>query len=168
MLTEQGTAIASALELAEKSFEAEPGGGRAVVLITDGENHDEAALDAAKRSFDNGTVLMPVGAGTQEGGPIPSGDWEGSSYKRDEKGEVVRTRLNDDLLRKLAATAGGQARNISQGEREIAAIAREVNQLEKRALEVRSYSELNAWYQWFLLPAILLLGLELAIGYFKK
>lgn len=168
LLTEQGTAIAPALELAEKSFEAEPGGGRAVVLITDGENHDEEALKAAKKSFDDGTLILTVGAGTADGGPIPTADWEGSQYKRDENGEIVRTRLNEDLLRKIALAGGGQALNISQGDRAVATIEREVGNLEKRAMEVRSTSEMESWYQWFLLPALLLLGFETALSFWKK
>ncbi|MBC7776595.1 MAG: VWA domain-containing protein [Phycisphaerae bacterium] len=168
LLTEQGTAIASALELAEKSFEAEPGGGRAVVLITDGENHDEEALDAAKKSYDNGTVILPVGAGTTDGGPIPTSDWEGSQYKRDEKGDVVRTRLNEDLLRKIALAGGGQALSVSQSDRAVAAIERKVGGLEKKAMEVRSLDEMESWYQWFLLPVLLFLGLEMAISFWKK
>ncbi len=168
LLTEQGTAIGSALELAEKSFEAEPGGGRAVVLITDGENHDEEALDAAKKSFDNGTIVIAVGAGTTDGGPIPTSDWEGSQYKRDEKGAVVRTRINEDLLRKIALAGGGQALSISQSDRTVSAIAREVGGLEKRALEVRSFSALESWYQWFLWPVLLFLGLEVLILPIKK
>lgn len=168
LLTEQGTAIASALELAEKSFESEPGGGRAVILITDGENHDEEALDAAKQSFDNGTVIIAVGAGTSTGGPIPTSDWEGSQYKRDEKGEVVRTKLNEDLLRKIALAGGGQSLNVSQGDRAVAAIQKEIDALDKRALEVRSYNELASWYQWFLLPALLLLGLDNRLSFVSK
>jgi len=168
LLTEQGTAIASALELAERSFEAEPGGGRAIVLITDGENHDEEALDAARKSFDNGTVVMAVGAGTTDGGPIPTSDWEGSQYKRDENGEIVRTRINEELLGKIAVAGGGEVLNLRQSDQAVSAIEREVGGLQKRALEVRSSSELNSWYQWVLLPAILLLVLELAISFQKK
>lgn len=168
LLTEQGTAIASALELAEKSFEAEPGGGRAVVLITDGENHDEEALEAAKKSYDNGTVILAVGAGTSDGGPIPSGDWEGSQYKRDEKGEIVRTRLNEKLLGQIAVAGGGQALNVSQIDRTVAAIDKEVAGLEKREMEVRSFSELESWYQWFLWPVLLFLGLETMISFNQR
>ncbi|MFN0035879.1 MAG: VWA domain-containing protein [Saprospiraceae bacterium] len=168
LLTEQGTAIAPALALAEKSFEAAPGGGRAVVLITDGENHDEDALDAAETSFDNGTVVIVVGAGTANGGPVPTGDWEGSQYKRDENGELVRTRLNEDLLRKIALAGGGQALSISQSDRAVAAIEHTVGTLQKRDLELRSLSELESWYQWVLLPALLLLVVETLISFKKK
>jgi len=168
LLTEQGTAIAAALELADKSFESEPGGGRAIVLITDGENHDEEALNAAKKSYNSGAVILAVGAGTSEGGPIPTSDWEGSQYKRDEKGDVVRTRLNEDLLRKIALAGGGQVLNISQSNRAVSTIEREVGNLEKRAMEVRSLDEMVSWYQWFLLPALFFLGVESVISVRKK
>jgi len=168
LLTEQGTALASALELAEKSFEAEPGGGRAIILITDGENHDEEALDAAKKAFENGAMVLAVGAGTPTGGPIPTSDWEGGQYKRDEKGEVVRTRLNEELLRKIAAAGGAQALSITQSERAVSTIVREVGNLEKKAVEMRSSAELESWYQWFLWPVLLFLGLEAAISFRKK
>ena len=168
LLTEQGTAIASALELAGKSFEADPGGGRGIVLVTDGETHDEEALDAAQKSFESGTVIFAVGAGTSQGGPIPTSDWEGSQYKRDEKGEVVRTRLNEDLLRKIARAGGGQSLSISQSDRAVTVIEREVAGLEKRNLEVRSMDEMESWYQWFLLPALLFFGLEAAISLRKN
>jgi len=168
LLTEQGTAISSALELAEKSFEADPGGGRAILLITDGENHDEEALDAARTAYGNGSIVLTIGAGTPEGGPIPTSDWEGGQYKRDDKGEVVRTRLNEDLLHKIASAGGTQALSITQSDRAVSTIVREVGNLEKRALEIRSSAELESWYQWFLWPALLLLGLDLAISFRKK
>lgn len=168
LLTEQGTAIAPALQLADKSFESEPGSGRAVILITDGENHDEEAIDAAKKSYNDGTVILPVGAGTVDGGPIPTSDWEGSQLKRDEKGEVVRTRLNEEVLRKIALAGGSQSLNISQGERALAVIQKAVKGLDKRALEVRSLDEMASWYQWFLLPALFFLGLETILTFRKK
>ena len=168
LLTEQGTAIAPALQLAYKSFESEPGGGRAVILITDGENHDEEAIDEAEKSYKNGTIIIPVGAGTADGGPIPVSDWQGNQLKRDEKGEVVYTRLNEDVLRKIALAGGSQSLNISQGNRALAAIQKAVKGLDKRALEVQSLSEMASWYQWFLLPALFFLGLETVISFRKR
>lgn len=168
LLTEQGTAITSALELAQKSFDYESGGGRGIVLITDGENHDEEAVEMAKKLYDEGITIIPVGAGKPEGGPIPLGDWEGGQYKRDENGEIVITRLNEDLLRKIALAGGGNAFNIQQGDRAVEAVTRSLSTLEKRAVQVRSFDELEFWYQWFLLPAILLLGLEVILSNWKK
>ncbi|MBN8677886.1 MAG: VWA domain-containing protein [Chitinophagales bacterium] len=168
LLTEQGTAIGQALELAEKSFHAGEGGGRAVILITDGENHDEEAVNVAKRLYDNGISITTVGAGTPEGGPIPLGDWEGGQYKHDENGEVVRSKLNEDLLRKIAQAGNGSVWSLQQGDRAVKAITQEMTQLEKRAIEVLSLDELESWYQWLLLPALLLLGLDSFIVYWQN
>lgn len=168
LITEQGTAIPAAIEVAKKSFGYEPGGGRAIILITDGEDHDEGAVDKADRAFDDGVVTYAVGAGTLGGGPIPTGSLGGSQYKRDDDGEIVQTKLNENLLRKIALAGGGQAFNISQGDAAISALRREVDNLQKRELEVRSFAEFESWYQWFLLPALLLLLVEFFISFRKK
>ncbi|MFN0217130.1 MAG: VWA domain-containing protein [Saprospiraceae bacterium] len=165
LLTEQGTAIASALELAEKSFEAQAGGGYgAVVLITDGENHDEVTLEAVKNLKEKGGIVLPVGVGTSGGGPIPTSDWEGSQFKHDENGEIVLTRLNEAMLQKMAESGGTQALNVSRGEQAEGAVVREAGNLKKRAIEVHSLTERNSYYQWFLLPALLLLAIEKAFS----
>lgn len=168
MLTEQGTAIGPAFALADKSFDEEPGGGRAIILITDGEDHDEEAVDAAKASYDKGAQIACVGAGTTDGGPIPENVGEFSQYKRDDKGEIVRTRLNEDLLKKIAQAGGGQAYNLSQGDRAVQALERMIDGLAKRPREVRSQNELESRYQWFLFAAILFLGVETLIRFNKK
>lgn len=168
MLTEQGTAIASALELADKSFDSGSGGGKAVILITDGENHDEEAVDMAKKLHDKGIVITAIGAGTSDGGPIPVGDWEGGQYKRDEKGEVVRTRLNEELLQKMASAGGGGVYHIQQGDRAVQSVINSMSALEKSTISVQSSDELESWYQWWLLPALILLGIETLLTYWKK
>jgi Ca-activated chloride channel family protein len=168
LITEQGTAIPAALELASRSFGYEPGGGRAVILITDGESHDDDAANAAEEAYDNGIVIYTIGAGTLSGGPIPTGGFGDAQYKRDDKGKIVRTQLDETLLQKMAYGGGGQAFNISQGDAAISALRREVDGLQKRQLEVRSFAEFESWYQWFLLPAFLLLLLEIFVSYKKR
>ena len=166
LVTAQGTAIAEAIKLAESSFDAENGAGRAIVLITDGENHDSDAIDAVKAAFRAGIVTFPVGAGTQEGGFIPTNNMGESRYKRDEQGDIVRTRLNEQLLRDLALSGGaGSVRNIRDGDHAIAALSEEIAGLSKRRLEVPSSSNLETLYQWLLLPAIILLLLSIWIKF---
>ena len=166
LITAQGTAIPKAIDLASQSFDPEPGGGRAIILITDGENHDEDAVSRAKEAFQDGIVLFAVGAGTPSGGPIPAGiSGEGGVFKRDEQGEIVRTRMDETLLQKLAVAGGGVDYRITQGDAAVAAIRREVNRLQKREHEVRSYSEYESYFQWFLLPAFILLVLEAWIAW---
>lgn len=168
LITEQGTAIGAAIKVAQQSYSSEPGGGRAIILITDGEDHDEEAEDAAKNALDDGIVIYSVGAGTIGGGPIPTGGIGNSQYKRDEAGEIVRTRMNEVLLHKISSEGGGQLYNISQGDAAVSALKREVSNLQKRELEVRSYAEFESWYQWFLLPALLLLALDYFVSLKKK
>lgn len=161
LITAQGTAIPRAIDLASQSFDPEPGGGRAIVLITDGENHDANAEAKAAEAFQDGVILFAVGAGTPTGGPIPMGvSGEGDVFKRDEAGEIVRTRMDEALLQKLAAAGGGVDYRVTQGDAAVAAIRREVDRLQKREHEVRSFSEYDSYFQWFLFPAFLLLVLE--------
>jgi len=164
LLTQQGTAIPEAIALAQKSFDAQPGGGRAVILITDGENHDEDAVSQASDAFSDGVVIYAVGAGTPEGAPIPVGGIGATQYKRDERGDVVRTRLDESAIRKIALAGGGRAYNVAQDDAAIQTLKNEVAQLQKRDLEVRSFAELESYFQWFLLPALLLLLGEFWLG----
>lgn len=161
LITAQGTAIPRALDLATQYFDPNPGSGRALVLITDGEDHSGEAVNRVARAYSDGIVTFAVGAGTPTGGPIPAGyGSEGGAYKRDDQGAIVRTRLDEALLQKLATAGGGAAYRVTQGDVAVQAIRREVGRLEKRALEVRSFTEFESYFQWFLLPAFLLLALE--------
>lgn len=167
LITAQGTAVPAAIDLAIKSFGNEPA-GRALILITDGENHDEDAVGRAEAAFDDGIVIFPVGAGTAEGGPIPTADSEFSEYKRDEDGEQVITKLNESLLHDIAQAAGGRVFNVGKGDAAISALKREIDGLEKRDIAVRSFSEFESYYQWFLLPGLLLLVLEGWLGWRRR
>ncbi len=158
LVTEQGTAIPAAIDLAEKSFDAQPGGGRALILITDGENHDADAVSRASAAFGDGTVVYAVGVGTAEGAPIPTGVQADGQYKRDEQGDIVRTRLDEAALRQIALAGGGRAYLIAQGDAVLRSLKREVGQLQKRDIAIRSFAEHESWFQYFLLPALLLLG----------
>lgn len=81
-------------------------------------------------------------------------------FKRDESNNIVRTKLNESLLRKIALSGGGKSFLLGEGDRAISTLQREINGLEKREMSVRSYAEFESWYQWFLLPALLLLFLD--------
>ncbi|MFN8304975.1 MAG: VWA domain-containing protein [Saprospiraceae bacterium] len=167
LMTMQGTAIPAAISRAEEAFDPETPAGRALVLITDGEDHDEGAVDKAAEAHDNGLLIMTVGAGTTAGGPIPWSADGAAGYKRDEKGNLVRTSLNETLLRDVARAGGGQAYHISQGDEAVEAIRKTLDALEKHEVAVRSYTEFESYYQWLLLPALLLLLAETWI-FWKK
>jgi Ca-activated chloride channel homolog len=170
LISEQGTAITEAIDLAIASFDPTEKAGRAVILLTDGENHDDKAIDVAEKAFDEGIVITSVGVGTAEGGSIPIGvGINGSSVKRDENGEVIRSKLNEKLIFDLAKAGGGTSYNLSQGESIIQSITTSIEQLKKRNIETRSYSTFESYYQWFLLPGLLLLLLEFLMPFrFRK
>lgn len=166
MISAQGTAIPAAIDLAEQSFDPETPAGRALVIITDGENHDADAVERAAEAREKGLRIFAVGAGTAAGGPIPLGPGV-QGFKRDADGEVVRTRLNETLLHDLAQAGGSQAMYVGQGDAAVEALRQAVDQLEKHEVEMRSFTEFESYFQWLLLPALLLLALEAWI-FWKK
>ncbi len=171
LISAQGTALEPALDLAGRAFDPEFGAGRAIVLITDGEDHDEGAVTKAESLFAEGTVIFTVGAGSVEGAPVPealAATGSEKPYKVDEKGEMVRSRLNETLLRDIARAGGGRSFNLAQGTAAIEAIRQEIKRLPKRNIAVRSFAASESWYQWFLLPALLLLLLDAWLPWRKQ
>ena len=168
LITEQGTAIPAAIDLAAESFDASQGGGRMLILISDGENHDEEAIDRAKTASNDGLIICTVGVGTAAGGPIPLQDGVNDLYKRDEQGQIVTTHLDETLLAEVAHAGNGSTYNLNQGDRVVAALRREVDKLQKHTVEVRSISEFDSYYAWFLFPAIILLAFEQWLLFYSK
>ena len=168
LLTEQGTDIAAAIQVAQKSFDPEPGGGRMLVIFSDGETHDEGVLDAAEDAFRNGTLIYTIGAGTESGGPIPTGGSGDGQYKRDENNELIRTRLEESNMQKIALSGGGESFNIRLGDAFVTSIKNTASGLQKRTIEVRSFADYESRYQWFLFPAILFLVFDRFISYKKS
>jgi Ca-activated chloride channel family protein len=167
LITNQGTNIQSVIKMASNAFDPEPS-GRALILITDGEDQEEGALAQAETAFADGMVLYPVGIGTTEGGSIPLPGVRENNYKRDTEDKVVISTLNEGLLNQLANAGGGRAFNVNQGDAAIRALKKEMDGLKKRELEVRSVSSYESYYQWFLLPGVLLLLLEMLIQWRKR
>src|SRR5690606_16907853 len=98
----QGTAISEAIDLAERSFEKDNKHHKALIIISDGESHDQDAIDRARKAGENGLLVFTVGVGTQEGGYIPTIYAGQRSVKTDNTGNPVRTILNEKMLSDLA------------------------------------------------------------------
>lgn len=156
LVSTQGTAIPAAIALAQRSFDPEGDTGRGLVLITDGENHDEDAIEQATEAFGAGVVVYTVGAGTPEGGYIPLEGAQGQ-FKREEDGSLIRTRLNLELLRGLATAGGGKAYLLAQGDAALNSLVQEIGSLAKRQVTMKNSTQSEPRFQWFLFPAILLL-----------
>ncbi len=152
----QGTEIGQALTLATLSFSNNRDAGRVIVLITDGESHDSSALDAAKRAAEQGVKIFAVGIGTPDGAPVKvNGEW-----LKDEKDEMVVSRLNEELLQQITAATGGgyiRATNAAFGLEEIVG---EIEKIEQGELTTLSFEEYNEQFQWILAIAAILLVLE--------
>lgn len=152
----QGTEIGQALTLASLSFSNNRDAGRVIILITDGETHDNTALDAAQRAAEQGIRIYAVGIGTPDGAPVKvNGEW-----LKDEKDEMVVSRLNEELLQQITAATGGgyiRATNAAFGLDEIVS---EIEKIEQGELTTLSFEEYNEQFQWILAVAAVLLLLE--------
>jgi len=167
-MPQQGTAIAAALDEARRLLEGGSRGGaaKAVLLVSDGEDQEGAALDAAKALGDAGIRVYSVAVGTQPGAPIPLTDAKGAmtGYKKDSRGQPVLTRADASMLQDIAATAGGKLLEGSGGDLGILQLVSELEKLQKGELESRlsvQYADRSAQVAW---PAFLLLCAAAMLG----
>lgn len=166
MIPNQGTAIADAIGLAEQSFEENNKSHKALIIITDGENHDEDAVSRAGEARENGMLIFTVGVGTEAGSFIPVVENGRETYKRDNTGNPVMSRLNEKTLRQVAEAGDGAYFNLSAGSnRVLEALKARIGEMEKRELEQRVFSEYNSYFQWFVGLAILILLIEFLVSY---
>jgi Ca-activated chloride channel family protein len=161
LITTQGTDIAGAIDLAMKSFTANKNVGKAIILITDGENHEEGALEAAKRAAEAGMHIFILGVGSTQGAPIRL---PGSNdYKKDNSGNVVMTKLNEDMCRQIAAAGKGSYIHIDNSSTALQQLSKEFDTLAKGESEVTVYNEFDEQFQAFALLAFILLLIEMCI-----
>lgn len=161
MVSSQGTAISDALELAATFFD-DPQTSKLVILISDGEDHGEGSAEAAKAAEENGIKIITVGVGTKKGGPIPiKQNGITQSFKRDNQGEVVVTKMYPEQLKEIAEiTKGGYVYGNSS--REVTEYVKNaLENIEKTEFESKEVSLYDSQFQWFLGGAFLLLFIEL-------
>lgn len=164
----QGTAITEAIDLAQKAFEQDKAYQRAMIIITDGEDHDGDAIAKAKEAAETGLNIFTIGVGTTEGAFVPFSVQGQEQYKRDEAGNPVKSALNVVLVNDLASAGNGKAYFIDQGNEIIGAIKKDIDLLEKQEVEQKSFSQYASYFQYFLIFALLLLVLDFFIPAHKK
>lgn len=162
----QGTSIGDALQKADIAFGDETDRFRSIVLITDGETHDEDALTKAKELAGKGVMINTVGIGSVEGSTIM--DTATAAPKRDESGQIVVSKLNAQLLQQIAATTNGTYIHLESAEAAVKQVLSQYSQIEKKALGDTSLYTYNTFYKWMALPMLLLLLTELFIPDRKK
>jgi len=154
----QGTAIGDAVRLAIKTKqEREASGEGAIIILTDGEDHDSDAPAAIEEAGNEGWVTFILGVGTETGGRIPVIIDGNKDLKRDESGQPVVTKLNEPLMKQLAEQGHGRYFNLNTSTSIIEDLRKELATLERTQLERRSFSEHKSYFQWFLLPGLLLI-----------
>jgi Ca-activated chloride channel family protein len=161
----QGTSIGDAIHLALKNFPVDEKTGRAIVLLTDGEDHHSDPVGAAQEAKEKGVVILTIGIGTPKGDVIKERDAQGkvTSFHK-YKGEIVVSALDDALLGKIAAITGGHYYRASSTDAEIDEIANIINGFEKKEFATKLFERLEERYQIFALIGLLLLIIEFFYG----
>jgi len=160
----QGTAISEAIDLALRAFQDDAQFQRALVVVTDGENHDEEAIAKAKEAREKGLVIFTVGVGTEEGGYVPYEERGREQYKKDKAGVAIKSKLNLNLLRDLSDAGNGKYYLIQQGEKVVNELKAEIERIEKQEVEQRSFTEYASYFQYFLAIGLLLMLVEYLIN----
>lgn len=161
----QGTAIGSAIDLAVESFDPESPAGKAVIVLSDGENHEDDALGAAKNAAKKGIQVHCIGMGSAQGVPIPvyrKGRKTGE-YRKDQEGNAVVTKLNEDMLIDIARAGDGvyvQASNANTG---LGYLFEEIAKLETAEIDSKVFADYNDHFQYFLVIALGFLILDLLL-----
>ena len=161
LISTQGTDIRGAIDLAMKSFTPNEGVGRAIVLITDGENHEGGAVEAAKEAASKGVRVFVLGVGSPDGAPIPT---EGlNEFRRDKDGNVIVTRLNEQMCQEIAQAGNGMYVRVDNTNRAERALNAEINKLAKADVETQVFTEFDEQFQVLAWLALLLLAAEIMI-----
>ena len=161
MIATQGTDIAAAINMAASSFTQEEGIGKAIIVITDGEDHEGGAIEAAEAAKKKGMRVYVLGVGSTNGAPIPipgTGD-----YMKDNTGNTVMSALNEDMCKQLAAAGGGVYIHVENNSAAQQQLDNELDKLAKKETSTTVYSDYDEQFQAFGLLALLLLIIEICI-----
>ncbi len=146
LITTQGTDIGGAINLAMKSFTQQENVARAVILITDGENHEGGAVEAATEAAKKGIHVFVLGIGSPDGSPIPVGNGS-NNFRQDREGNVIITRLNEQMCKDLAKAGNGMYIRVDNTNSAERLLNSEIGKLSKTDVESQVYSEYNEQFQ---------------------
>ncbi|MEY3052436.1 MAG: hypothetical protein RLY31_2221 [Bacteroidota bacterium] len=164
----QGTSIARAIDAARLYFPDDDASHKALVLISDSEDHDgEVLQDARRQAVERGTFLFTVGVGTPEGSLIPVVERGRKDYKRDEHGELVRSRLDESVLRELARAGGGAYFSANDVQPVVDALRERIDRLDKNTYETRAFTDYESYFHYFIAVALLLTAADFLLSYRK-
>ena len=151
MLSSQGTAINEAIELAKTYYDNEEQTNRVLIIISDGEDHSDVASNVAEEASDEGIRIFTIGVGDIKGGRIPiKRNGILLNYKKDNQGETVITKLNEETLKDIAEEANGAYINGNNTADVIKEIKDILNTMDKTEFEAKEFADFKDQFQWFL------------------
>ncbi|MBT3621610.1 MAG: VWA domain-containing protein [Flavobacteriales bacterium] len=161
----QGTEIAEAIDLSMQSFDMENAQNKAIIIITDGESHDEKAIESAQQANELGILVHTLGMGLSKGGPIPIYNKYGNrtGYRKDRDGNTVVSKLNENLLQQIASAGKGTYVRANNSKAGLSTLFAEINKMEKKEIGTMVFTEYKDRFQLFLGAALLLLLLDLIL-----
>lgn len=169
LISTQGTAIGNAIDLCVQSLEnAGEEGSKAILVISDGENHEDNAIEAAKKAGEKNILVLTAGIGSVDGVPIP--DFYGGrrrGFKKDNNGEVVISRLNEDILKQVATATGGSYVRVSDTRLAQNHLVNEISKLETTETSQQSVTDYESHFQYLIGLALLLFTIDFFLSYRK-
>ena len=157
LITTQGTDLARAISLSQSCFTHREHIGRAIIVITDGEDHEGGALDAAREAYKKGINVFILGVGTSKGAPIPDGN---GGYLKDNSGQTVLSALNEQMCQQVAKAGNGVYIHVDNTSDAQEKINKELSKLQSGISDTVVYSEYNEQFQIFGIILLLLLIVE--------
>lgn len=162
LISKQGTAIGEAINLATRSFTPQEGVGRAIIVITDGENHEGGAVEAAQEAAEKGMQVFVLGVGSPDGSPIPAEDGS-NNFRRDKDGNVIVTRLNEQMCQEIAKAGNGMYIRVDNTNSAEKVLNNEIAKLSKADVESQVYTEFDEQFQALAWLVLILLVVEMLI-----
>lgn len=156
----QGTSIASAIDLGMRSFSPGSSKSKALIIITDGENHEDDPVGKAKEAASEGIVIHTIGIGSSEGVPISMNINGRNEFLKDQEGNTVITKLDENILKEIAVTGNGMYVRASNTNIGLDQIFNEIKQMKKEELEGTMYTEYNDQFQIFAGASLLFLLID--------
>ena len=161
MLSSQGTAIDEAIQLARNYYDDDEQTNRVLIIISDGEDHSNIAVEAAEAAGEEGIKIFTVGVGDTRGAPIPiKRNNIVLSYKKDNNGETVISKLNEETLKEISEEANGEYINGQNTTEVVEAIREILNRMDKTEFEAKQFAEFKDQFQWFIGFAVFFLVVD--------
>lgn len=165
IVSRQGTAIGSAIELGMKSFTQDTEADKVIVIISDGENHEGDAIKSAEQAAEKGIMVYTIGMGSREGTPIPVSGPGGvrQGFLKDRNGQTVMSKMDPKMLNQIAQAGNGKFYRATTSNVGLNKLYTELNKLQKSEIETKTYSEYDDQFEYFIAFALMLLLIDILL-----